>query len=70
LRSFLLGTLLLGEPFQASVVFGACRVIASVIVMWWAEDSSFRKQGASRDEVGTLDRQTLGMRMARTEPPA
>jgi drug/metabolite transporter (DMT)-like permease len=33
----LLGTLLLGEPFSASLVIGGCLVIVSVIVMWRAE---------------------------------
>jgi drug/metabolite transporter (DMT)-like permease len=43
----LLGTLILGEPFSASMVIGACLVIVSIAVMWGAEHSSSRKQTGS-----------------------
>jgi drug/metabolite transporter (DMT)-like permease len=36
----LLGTLVLGEPFSATMLFGAFLVIASVIITWRAEQAS------------------------------
>jgi hypothetical protein len=33
----LLGTMILGEPFSASITVGACLVIVSIIGMWVAE---------------------------------
>jgi drug/metabolite transporter (DMT)-like permease len=46
----LLGTMILGEPFSASIAVGTCLVIVSIIGIWVAEHSPAisRKQGTSR----------------------
>jgi hypothetical protein len=50
LVAVLLGTMILGEPFSASIAVGTCLVIVSIIGMWVAEHSPAisRRQGTSR----------------------
>ena len=47
----LLGTAFLGEPLSATMLFGGCLVIASIIAMWYIERSPSRLPASEKPSV-------------------